>query len=301
MVFRASAQNEAQTSMYFAVPTFYNPASAGADSALLITAFDRMQWVGVKNAPQTFFVSVDMPFKVRQSRHGIGLSVMNDQAGLFKTTQLGLQYSHSFRLWEGRLALGFQAGMVNQDFAGGEIFLPDGDAWDPNDDGLPSGDISGMTFDCAFGAYYEHEWFFAGLSAQHLTGGAIDLDEYAYSELTRTYFFLLGSNIPVKRSLLLLQPSVLVKTTFQALQYDITLRALYDNKFWGGITLRPGDAVVVMAGVNLGNINLGYAYDIGITPLAKASHGSHEVMATYSMKLDLDKKKQHARKSIRIL
>lgn len=295
------AQNDPQASMYFAVPTIYNPAVAGSDSAIHISAFDRMQWVGVKNAPKTFFVSADMPFMVRDSRHGVGISVMNDEAGLFQTTQLGLQYSHSLRLWEGRLALGIQAGMVNQAFAGGDIYIPDGDAWDPNDDGLPSGDISGMTFDVAFGAYYEHKWFYAGVAAQHLTGGAIDLDEYAYTELCRTYFFTLGSNIPVKRSLLLLQPSILVKTTFQSLQYDFTLRGTYDQKFWGGITLRPGDAVVLMVGANMGSVSVGYAYDIGISPLAKAAHGSHEVMVTYSYKLDLDKKRQHAHKSIRIL
>lgn len=295
------AQNDPQIGMYWAVPTLYNPASAGTDSALHITALDRMQWVGVKNAPRTFFASLDLPFKVRQSRHGVGVSVMNDQAGLFNTTQLGAQYSHSFALWGGRLALGLQAGMVNQAFRGGDIYMPDGDAWDRQDDGLPTGDISGMTFDCGFGAYYECPWFYAGLSAQHLTGGAIDLDEYAYTELTRTYFFNVGCNIPIKRSLLLVQPSILVKTTFQALQTDYNLRVLYDRKFWGGITFRPGDAVVLMVGANVGNIVLGYGYDIGISPLAKASNGSHELMVTYSMKLDLDKKKQHAHKSIRIL
>ena len=296
-----NAQNDPQSSMYFAVPTQYNPAAAGSDSALHVSVFDRMQWVGVKNAPRTFFVSADMPFMVKQSRHGVGLAIVNDQSGLFQTTQLGVQYSHSLRLAGGRLALGLQGGMVNQSFAGGDIYIPDGDAWDPNDDGLPSGDISGMTVDFGFGAYYEYDWLYAGISAQHLTGGTLELDEYAYTELERSYFFIVGGNIPIKRSLLLLQPSFLLKTTFQAMQYDFTLRATYDNKFWGGLTFRPGDAIVMMVGANVGSISLGYAYDIGLSPLARVSNGSHEIMATYSYKLNLDKKRQHAHKSIRIL
>ena len=74
-----------------------------------------------------------------------------------------------------------------------------------------------------------------------------------------------------------------------------------DHKFWGGVTYRPKDAVVLMVGADVGAVRLGYSYDIGVTPLAKASHGSHELMVTYSYKLDLDKRKQHAHKSIRIL
>ena len=64
MLFSASvlfAQQDTNESMYWATPTLYNPATAGSDSALHITAFDRMQWVGVKDAPQTFFVSADLP------------------------------------------------------------------------------------------------------------------------------------------------------------------------------------------------------------------------------------------------
>lgn len=294
-------QNEPQASMYWAVPTLYNPAAIGRDSAILVSAFNRMQWVGVKNAPQTFFAAVDMPFKVKKIRNGVGAMVMNDKAGLFETTQLGLQYAYNVDFPTGRLSLGLQAGMVNQGFKGAEIYIPDGDAWDPSADGLPSGDISAMAFDCGFGAYYELPWISAGLGVQHLAESTVDLDEYAYTKLERTYYFTLEGNIPVKRSLFIVQPSILLKTTLQAFQIDYSVRATYDHKFWGGLSYRPGDAVVMMLGVDMGAVRLGYAYDIGISPLAKATHGSHELMATYSYKIDLDRHKQHAHKSIRIL
>lgn len=295
------SQNDPQTSMYWAVPTVYNPAAVGCDSALHISAFDRMQWVGVKNAPKTFFAALDMPFKFKNVRNGLGAMVMNDQAGLFNATQLGAQYSYSLNLWKGRMALGLQLGMVNQAFKGGDIYIPDGDAWDPSADGLPSGDVSAMAFDCGFGAYYENGWFYGGLGVQHLAETTLELDEYAYTQLKRTYYFTVGGNIPIKRSLLIVQPSILMKTTLQAYQIDYTLRATYDHKFWGGVTFRPGDAVVLMVGADVGAVRLGYSYDIGISPLAKASNGSHELMVTYSYKIDLDKQKQHAHKSIRIL
>lgn len=295
------AQNEVQTSMYWATPTLYNPSTAGSDSAMHIAAFNRMQWVGVENAPQTFFASVDLPFKLKQRRMGAGASVLSDKAGLFNTTQIEAQLSMSYKLWGGRLALGLQGGFVNQAFNAGDIYIPEGDAWDPNDDALPKNEVSAMTFDVATGAYYERKGWYAGVGVQHLASGTVELDEFAYSELERTYFFHAGGNIVIKRSLLSLQPSLLIKSILHATQTDFTLRMTYNKQFWGGLNYRPKDAVTVMVGADVGSVRLGYAYDIGISPLAKASHGSHEIMVTYSMHLDLDKKKQHQHKSIRIL
>jgi len=301
VVVALKAQNDGNVSMYMYVPTLYNPSMVGCDSALHVSAFNRMQWVGVDGAPQTFFVSADMPFKFKGKRMGVGLNATNDKAGLFNTTILGAQFSYSLKLWGGRLALGAQAGMVNQAFKGGDIYIPDGDAWEKSDETLPSGDVSGMSADFGFGAFYERGMFYGGISAQHLNEATVDLEEYSYSQQKRTYYFLAGGNIPVKRTLFIVQPSVLVKSTIQATQFECTLRATYDNRFWGGLSYRNGDAVILMVGANIQSVRLGYAYDIGISPLAKASSGSHEIMATYTLKIELDKNKRRPVKSIRIL
>ena len=296
------AQNEAQVSMYHAMPTYYNPAAAGQDSALHISTFHRMQWMGVENAPRTFFFGVDLPFKFLKRQHGVGLALGNDQAGLFNTTSFGFQYAYRSKpLWGGFLSIGAEVGGINQSFAGGEIYIPEGDAWESTDDALPSTDVSAMAFDCSFGLRYEHTLFYAGISGRHLTQPVIDLDEYAYSEQARVFYFEAGGNIPVPRSLYILQPSILLKTTLGVTQVDYSLRATYDRKFWGGLTYRPGDAVVVMLGMHLKTLTVGYAYDIGISPLANAAGGSHEIMVSYTLKLDLDKKVKHRHKSIRIL
>ena len=295
------AQQDIQQSMYWAVPTLYNPATAGCDSALHISAFDRMQWVGVKDAPQTFFVSADMPYMMGRKRIGFGLSVNNDKAGLFTTTLLHAQFNYSFKLWGGRLAIGVQPGFINQAFDGGGVFIPTGEAWDPSDEAIPTGEVSGMGFDLGAGAYYERGWFYGGLSATHLTATEVELGDYAYTEFTPTFFFNVGGNIPLKRTLFILQPSVLVKSTIQFTQCDFTLRAQYDHKFWGGLTYRPGDAIVVMVGADINHIRLGYAYDIPISQIGISGGGSHEILATYTMHIDLDKQHHHGSKSIRIL
>lgn len=295
------AQNEAQTSMYWATPTLYNPAAAGSDSALHVTAFDRMQWVGVEGAPHTFFVSADAPLRIMRKRVGLGLSVLNDQAGLFKTTYVNAQINYSLSLWGGRLALGLQPGFVNQSFSGGDVYIPSGDAWDSSDPSIPRSDVSGKAFDLGLGAYYEWGKWYGGIGVQHLNAAELELADYAYSQLEKTLYFHAGGNILLKRTLFILQPSVLVKTTFQFTQYDFTLRALWNHKFWGGVSYRPSDAVVLMVGADIGSVRLGYAYDIGISRFGMASGGSHEILAGWTMPIELEKKNKHGHKSIRIL
>ena len=295
------AQQDSQESMYWATPTLYNPATAGCDSALHISAFDRMQWVGVKGAPQTFFVSADLPVMLGRKRTGVGLTILNDQAGLFTTTYLNAPLNFSSKVWGGRLAVGVQPGFINQTFAGGDVYIPSGEAWDASDDAIPTGDVSGMAFDLGAGLYYERSGYYAGVGALHLLASEIELDQYAYTEMTRTYYFHAGGNIPLKRTLFILQPSVLVKSTIQFTQVDITFRTLWDNRFWGGISYRPGDAVVLMVGADIEHIRVGYAYDAPISQMSLAGGGSHEILATYTMHIDLDKQKKRAAKSIRIL
>lgn len=297
-----SAQQDTQQSMYWASPTAFNPATAGCDSALHITAFDRMQWLGVKDAPQTFFVSADLPVMLgRNKRSGLGLSILNDKAGLFTTTLVNAQLNYSLKLFGGRLAIGAQPAFVNQSFDGSGVYIPSGEAWVDSKDVIPTSEVSGMAFDLGAGAYYEWRRYYIGISAQHLLSSQLELGDYAYTEFTPTFYFYAGGNIPLKRTLFILQPSLLIKSTFQFTQYDITLRTLWNHKFWGGVTYRPGDAMVLMVGADIEHIRLGYAYDVPLSQMSLAGGGSHELLATYTLHIDLDKQKRRGNKSIRIL
>jgi len=288
--------------MYWASPTAFNPATAGCDSALHITAFDRMQWLGVKDAPQTFFVSADLPVMLgRNKRSGLGLSILNDKAGLFTTTLVNAQLNYSLKLFGGRLAIGAQPAFVNQSFDGSGVYIPSGEAWVDSKDVIPTSEVSGMAFDLGAGAYYEWRRYYIGISAQHLLSSQLELGDYAYTEFTPTFYFYAGGNIPLKRTLFILQPSLLIKSTFQFTQYDITLRTLWNHKFWGGVTYRPGDAMVLMVGADIEHIRLGYAYDVPLSQMSLAGGGSHELLATYTLHIDLDKQKRRGNKSIRIL
>ena len=64
---------------------------------------------------------------------------------------------------------------------------------------------------------------------------------------------------------------------------------------------RIRDAVIINIGVNIKGIRFGYSYDISTSALARVTSGSHELSASYNVKMDLSGKSKNKHKSIRIL
>ena len=273
----------------------------GASERLNILASSRQQWVGMPGAPKTFLVGADMPLRFLKQDHGVGLMLSSESIGLFSTMTMGLQYAFKVKLWGGKLGLGLQLGLLNQKFDGTKVYIPSSDEHVTTEDGIPQTQLQGMAFDMGFGAYYTHKYFYVGLSSQHLTQPLISFDEKYETYASRTYFFMGGGNIPIKNTLLEVQPSMMLKTTFKMTQAELTARLKYNNFIWGGLGYRWKDAMIVMIGAKIKNVLFGYAYDYPVSKIVKATKGSHEVFVSYSMKVDFSDKNKNKHKSIRIL
>jgi hypothetical protein len=79
------------------------------------------------------------------------------------------------------------------------------------------------------------------------------------------------------------------------------MNAYIKDKYWGGLSYRHQDAVVILAGIELLNgLKLGYSYDITLSKLIKYSSGSHEVMIGYSFNMNFEKRTKRY-KSVRYL
>ena len=101
-----------------------------------------------------------------------------------------------------------------------------------------------------------------------------------------------GYNYPLNNTDIVLQPALLVKTDFAASpSMDIHLGATYNNKIWGGVSYRLSDALGLMAGYYITpNFKITYAYDITLSNLSAASGGSHEILAGYCFKIEIEPK-----------
>ena len=309
--FSLSAQVDAQLTQYFEVPNYYNPSAIGTTDFIKIRGDMRMQWVGIENAPQSIALAADMPLKFLNQKFGVGLVMQNETMGLYSNMVLGAQLGYKFKLLKGEFSAGVQVGLLNQQFKGSEVFIPDNDDYHESaDDAIPTTDIGGNAFDLGVGVFYTHKLFWAGVSCTHLTSPTITLNaesgeggnEKNYEfKADRTLYFMAGSNIPLKNTLFEIIPSVLVKSDFSFITGEITGRVRYNKFLSAGIGYRYDDAIMAMIGAEYKNFYLGYSYDYHMSEIAKASSGSHEIMLGYKLKLDFSEKNKNKHKSIRIM
>ncbi len=307
----AAAQADAQFSQYFEVPNYYNAAAIGTTDLLRIRGGARLQWVGIENAPKTFLGAADMPFKLFGKRFGVGLVMQQESLGLFKNMTVGAQVAYKQKLFKGTLSIGAQIGFIDQSFKGSEVYIPDDDDYHQStDDAIPKQDIRGNTFDMGLGVFYSHKWFWAGLSATHLNSPSVRLNaesgengnEKNYEfQMGRTLYFMGGSNIPIKNTLFEVIPSVLLKSDFTFTTWEATARCRYNKFLTAGVGYRWEDTVYVVLSAEFKGFYLGYSYDYPTSAIARASSGSHEIFAGYSLKLDLSDKNRHRHKSVRIM
>ena len=67
---------------------------------------------------------------------------------------------------------------------------------------------------------------------------------------------------------------------------DLNLNVLLDQKIWIGVSTRLHYGVVFLTQYNITKqFKLGYAYDLGLNTLGKASKGTHEIMIGYNFNI----------------
>lgn len=293
------AQWDVQFSDYTTLKSFYNPGVAGTDGLLNVAATYSMQMAGYKGAPGTMFVAADCPIYLLTPRHGAGLSFMNDKIGMFSTTRLGVQYAFNFKLGKKtRLAVGVQGALLS------ESINPSGvELIDENDPAFPTSTVTGNRFDMGAGLYFYHPRYFLGVSGQHLLAPTIMLGEKNEVKVDRVYYLMGGCNIKLKNTLFSLAPSFLVQTDLQSWREDVQCKFCidYDGKrLYAGVGYSPTVSTTFLVGGSFHGISLGYSYQLYTSGIG-AANGSHELVLSYQVDLDLFKKGRNAHKSVRWL
>ena len=282
------AQQDPQFSQNMFTKLTSNAGYAGSSDAICGTLLYRNQWTGFGGEPKSMLLTVDMPLEVLHG--GIGLTVIaSDALGPEKNTNIRGAYAYRMDLGTGMLGLGVDFGYHQKSIDGGQFVMND-----PNDINIPTGKISGGTFDLGFGAYYNNDNLFAGASALHLTAGDIKVDNIS-TTMERHYYLMAGYNAELTSSLTL-RPMVQLKSDAVSTQVDFNANLMINNRFWVGASYRIQDAIVAMAGLEIiPNLRLGYAYDFTTSDIKTYSSGSHEVMLGYCYKPTKNVKRQFHR------
>jgi type IX secretion system PorP/SprF family membrane protein len=275
-----------------------NPAYASAENDIVISAINRQQWVGFDNAPVTTVVNLSTPVQLGGTIHGLGLSVIRDELGFEKNTGVKFSYSYQKIIYNGTLHLGISIGFQNNALKG-EWYVPDGDDYPTIQDDLGAAaiDEGKMVLDPGLGIFYKTDNFYAGVSVLHVTESSVSYSESVGTYLARHYYATAGYNFKLDNNWEVI-PSFFYKTDAVVSQIDINSLLRYNKKIWGGVSYRVDDAIVGMIGVLFNNgIQIGYAYDISTSKIAKASH---EFLLTYRFNTKLESRNQKY-KSIRFL
>lgn len=305
------AQSDMMLTQSWAVPTYYNPAATGSTDYVRIRAGAKLQWLGITNAPKSFFGVADSPLKIGTKRIGVGVNLSQESLGLFSNLLANVQASYKFKLFKGTFSVGLQGGYYNSRFRATDIYIPDEDDYHQSTDtSLPTQDLSGNAFDFSAGVHYQHKYFSVGVAGLHLLNPVVKMnvqgteasDSHEYeTELQRSIYLTADGNIPLKNTLFSLQPSILANTNFDKFSVQASMRATYNKLITFGAGYRWPEAIFAMVGAEFKNFFVGYAYDYPLSAIGKASSGSHELILGYQLKLDFSGKNKNKHRSIRIM
>jgi type IX secretion system PorP/SprF family membrane protein len=294
------AQQDPKFTQNMFLAPFYNPGAVGSSDKICLAAAFRNQWTGLPDAPVTTIFTADMPLNFLGRKHGIGLSLMNDNLAFNNDFQFSLSYAFRIDLGTGNLGIGVNAGLANQSLTptwnGADIITPD------SDNAIPKNGGSVFGFDMGLGAYYNTDNLFVGISTTHLNQTSFDYpEEIAETKLIRHYYLMAGYNIQLSNPMFEIMPSLMVQSDARSNHLYLNTNLRYNKRFWGGVSYSVGGALSALIGIELMNgLKIGYSYDFELSALMKYNSGSHEVTVRYCFDLSMDRSPQQY-KSIRFL
>ncbi|WP_298346833.1 type IX secretion system membrane protein PorP/SprF [uncultured Algibacter sp.] len=275
------AQQDPQYTHYMYNTMSVNAGYAGQRDVLSATALYRTQWVGIDGAPKTITFGIHSP--LRNERIGLGLNIVSDQLGPAKETNIDLNASYTIPVDETgdkELSFGLKAGLHSLDVnlspenqqTGGDIRL--------NDFSITSPTLGAALY------LHSDKWYLGAsipniLSTEHYEDNGVQQS----IATERLHYFLIGGYVFDVSDRTKLKPAFLVKGVSGApLIADLSLNALFNEKFTLGLAYRWDDSVSGLAGFQVSpGLFVGYAYDATTTALNNFNSGTHEIMLRFEL------------------
>ncbi len=298
------SQFDAQLSQYMFHGNAFNPAAVGESNLIEVIGQHRLNMISMPGGGSTTVFSINTPIKIGKNKSGLGISITDDKVGWFNNQSAHFQYAYKTKLGDGRLSIGTELGFVSLGFSGdsvaqhnitSEYYSMTGD------DAIPQTSVIGMGFDIGIGLWYSADKWYAGFSYLHANQPTVKWGLNSEFQQLSSLYLTSGYNYSFDNKKYSLKPSILVKSDFNRWQFDLSSRIEYDNKLWGGITIRPFNTVVLFTGLNInGGLSLGYSVDVATSRLITTNFGSHELVLSYSFEYVFSKQNSKY-KSIRYL
>lgn len=277
----AKSQQEETYTQYIFNQYALNPAYGGTNECADIKFGTRLQWVGFDGAPMTSFLTYHtaLGFKDRTTKswHGMGVYVVDDRHGTFKSTGIYPSYAFHLRLTNRLVAsAGFFIGVRN--FSSGIGGHSDPAIQLYNRMILPDLGIGGLVY---------NPEFFIGLSIKQVythslrTTSGTGVVDNPFSYRARQYYFTAARWIEAPYLLFSYTPSIHIKYQESIMpSVDVSIMFHYaENRFNWGASYRIGDGIAAMLQFNLlKKLSVGYAYEYPLNKVRMGSRQTHEII-----------------------
>ncbi|MFZ6014328.1 MAG: type IX secretion system membrane protein PorP/SprF [Bacteroidota bacterium] len=271
--FSAHAQIDPLYAQYLNNPLLINPAYTGFNNNLNASVTYRKQWAGFDGSPST--VNASGHTSLFDNKMGLGLIILQDQAGTNKNTEVAATYAYKLDLDEKYISFGLQAGMVSFRNDNSDLNI-----YDPNDVTF-TGDQTYTKPSFGAGVIFSSQRYFLGLSVPRLLKATATLNNATTStenELYSQHFYMVGSYMIFLNERIRLKPSVLLKGVKGApLSADLNFALNLDEKYTAGVFTRNFNTYGLLAQLKVGeNYRFGYTFEVPSNQSVGARFTTHE-------------------------
>lgn len=260
-----------------------NPAYAGAQVQLSMTAMYRNQWINYPGAPKTYNISGHTA--LAKNKVGVGLMINHDEIGSYKNEHIYASYAYKIHFHEATLSMGLQAGinLLGADYSKLDLQTTN----DPSFYNI----LNTVKPNFGAGLFFSKKNFFIGLSVPFIINNRIaNTVEGLLGQLkeSRYYFLRSGVVLPLDRfNKVKINPSFLIRTQEgQPLSVDLNNAFIFYDVFSAGVSYRTGDALITFIDLKISEkFHFGYSYDWTRSDLNNFSNGTHEFMINYRTRI----------------
>ena len=266
----AKAQHYSLFSQYVVNGLVINPAYAGRNDVMDITAMHRQQWFGLGGAPITTSFSAHSP--LRKKSINVGISVVDDRIGITTNQLISGMYAYRFQAGKFKLSFGVQGGYQMRRINWDALIKND-----PNDILVLNQAQSKGGLNFGAGYYMYSDNLFAGVSLPYV------MNSFSKGGVSQSpLLFNAGCLYKISEEHTL-KPSLLFKyIKGSPMQTDLNLSYCYKQIFGLGFSYRTKESLVAIAEIGISEqLKVCYSYDMGVTKIKKYHNGSHEILIRY--------------------
>lgn len=289
-----------ELSQFYASPIYTNPAFAGSTRNMRFALNGRSQFVNLGNNYKTAIFSADA--FVRRVNSGLALLAQRDEAGdgYLTNNQFSFVYSYNASITrEWSMNAGIQGSYVQRSYDFDKLIFSDmidavlGPVLTTKEP-LQNQVTAFTNFSSGIMVY--NQYFYSGVAVHNLfepnqSFFAKNSDRQEL-KLPRRYTLHAGMNIALNRARyeedqIILSPNFLFmqQNNFYQLNIGTYLRKQKATVgLWFRQTSRNADAVILLLGLRLNKVKLGYSFDYTVSGAQTAAGPSHEVSLQFEVK-----------------